>query len=216
MKNKNKIKIYQDCKELPFLNYKRIIQTGDFLYMVKNYEAGDEIKADKKVLEERFNEVIEDYVISINTKNEDISDYGHYASASNEINKLSLIVDIISTKQVANAIRESIDWKIDNSDIKDLLSDVKVEKSDDLEIQKQKILSKIEKYSNDILQIKSRLDKKEKTDEQVDIDEQFISVCIGLELHPDESRISLYQYGIMVKNLVKKVETLNKAQKHVR
>lgn len=212
----NNIKIYQDSKELPFWNYKRIIQTGDFLYMIKSYESGDEIEADKKFLEEQFNKVVEDYVISINTKNEEISDYGKYASASNEINKLSLIIDIISTKQIANAIRESLDWKIDNSDIKDLLSDVKVEKSDDLEIQKQKLLSKIEKYKNDILQIKSRLEKKEKSNEEVDIDEQFISVCIGLELHPDENRISLYQYGIMVKSLIKKVESLNKVHNHGR
>jgi len=210
----NKLKIYQDSKELPFWNYKRIIQTGDFLYMIKSYEAGDEIEADKQKLEEKFNDVVQDYVVSINAKSEEISDYGKYAAATNEINKLLLIVDILSGKQKANSIRESLGMEIDNSDIKELLSLVKVEKSDDLEIQKQKLLSKVEKNNIDILQIKSKLEKKESNSEELDIDEQFISVCLGLEMHVDENKITLYQYGIMVKTLIKKIESLNKAQRH--
>jgi len=39
-------------------------------------------------------------------------------------------------------------------------------------------------------------------------------VCLGLEMHVDENKITLYQYGIMVKTLIKKIESLNKAQRH--
>ena len=200
----NNFKIYTDSKELPFWNYKRIMQTGDFLYMLKNYESEDKVDVDVSILESKFNEVVEDYVISIDSKNEGINDYGRYLAAQNEIKKIINLIDIIKLKIRTNKISEILGLEIDNSDIKELLSLIKVQKSDDLEKQCDILIVKINKYNNDIQHLKAKIEKSDKKEnEDVDIDEQFMNVCLGLEMHVDEKKISLYQYGIMIKLLVK-------------
>lgn len=211
----NNIKTYKDSKELPFYNYKRIIQTGDFLYMIKGYDGEEYPEVDLENLKTDFDSITEDYVLSINSKSEDIVKYSRILSATNEINKLSIIIDFINHKQKCNNIREALGLEIDNSEIYDLLSLIKVQKSDDLEVQKTYLESKIQKYKNDIAKEESGLKKIQSNNdsEDSDLDEQFMSVCLGLEMHVDEKKISLYQYGVMVKLLIKKVESLNKINK---
>lgn len=206
----NKIKIYRDSKDFPFWNYKRVMQTGDFFYIIKGYEDGDEVELTKEDAEETFNKIVEHYVLSTNSRSEEVLLHGRYLSANNEINKLSIIYNIIVLKQKCDVV--GADISID--EINSVLDTIKIQRSDDLEKQKEIISIKIEKLKNDISKIKNQLDKSYVADnEDVDIDEQFINVCNGLEMQYDENKISLYQYGVMMKILVKKIESINKANR---
>lgn len=207
----NKIKTYKDSKDFPFWNYKRVMQTGDFFYVIRGYEDGDEVDADISEMEILFNKIVEHYVMSTNSKNEEILLYGSYLTANNEINKLSIIYNIICLKQQCDVVGVDISME----DIKSVLETIKIQKSDDLEKQKEIISVKIEKNKNEIEKIKKQLQKEENNqDEEVDIDEQLLSVVMGLEMPmPDESKISLYQYGVFMKMLIKKIESLKKSNR---
>lgn len=206
----NKIKTYKDSKDFPFWNYKRVMQTGDFFYVIRGYEDGDEVETDISEMEILFNKIVEHYVMSTNSKNEEILLYGSYLTANNEINKLSIIYNIICLKQQCDVVGADISME----DIKSVLETIKIQKSDDLEKQKEIISVKIEKNKNEIEKIKKQIQKEENNeDEDVDIDEQFINVCNGLEMQYDENKISLYQYGIMMKILIKKIESLKKSNR---
>lgn len=217
MKNNNKIRVYQDSKELPFWNYKRIVQTGDFFYMIKGYEPGDQIKIDVKILQDKFDDIEEDYATSMNMKNEDILTHGEIHIATHEMNKYIIILKQINLLLYCAKIRQ--DAGLPESDefnyemIKDLLKGFKVQKSDDILVQKRFIEDKIEKYNNQILKLEGQLSKKNKNTESeaFDIEEQHVNVCVGLEMPVDMgSNITLYQYGVMIKTLIRKVEELNK------
>ena len=238
---KNTIRIYQDSKEIPFLNYKRIVQTGDFYYMVKGYEPGDIVNVDVDVLKAKFQEIEEDYAASINTKNSDVLTYGEVAIVTNEFNKFNILLLFVEQAIKAKELREKLQKLIqelieddkesdaeeiemlltlssmehsefDSSDIKDLLSDFKVQKSDDLYKQKQFLQNRLDKLNNQLLKLNSQIEKNKETkdDSDFDIEEQFVSVCIGLEIPVDDTKITLFQYGLMVKELMKRVDEQNK------
>lgn len=244
-KKQNNIKIYQDSKELPFCNYKRIVQTGDFFYMIKGYESGDYIKADAEALKVKFQEIEEDYANSMNTKNSDVLLYGEIATSTNEFNKYNiillfideaikfyelrlklqdqlseLIVSLIEedkfeeANEIINLLDESSVDKSNFSynDIKELLKDFKVQKSDDIYQQRQFVQNKLDKLNNQLEKLNSQIKKNqsEEDNSEFDIEEQFVSVCLGLEIPVDDTKITLYQYGLMVKALIKRVEELNK------
>lgn len=221
-KKEHKIRIYQDSKELPFLNYKRIVQTGDFYYMVTGYEAGDEVDIEESLLKERFNEIEEDYVNSMNDKSHDLLLYGQHMVNVNEFNRYNIILQLIELTIRSTEIRDfhhfpaSEDLNIDT--IKDLLKDFKIQKVDDLYKQRQFVQDRIEKIKNQIakLEAQTQKDDAEKEKFQFDIEEQFVSVCIVLEKPIDDTKISLYQYGFMVKAAIKKVEEINKMNSHAR
>lgn len=244
---KHKIRIYQDSKEIPFLNYKRIVQTGDFYYMVKGYESGDAINADVDVLKAKFQEIEEDYAASINTKNSDVLLYGEVAILTNEFNKFNILLlfveQAIKIQELRSKLQELIQEileddkesdaeeiemlmtlssmehsEFDSSDIKDLISDFKVQKSDDLYKQRQFIQNRLDKLNNQLLKIKNQLEKSKENnvESDFDIEEQFVSVCIGLEIPVDDSKITLLQYGLMVKALVKRVDEINKMNRDAR
>lgn len=247
----NNIKIFQDSKTLPFSIYKRIAQTGDFLYMVKGYEPGDNVKVDKEHLKDKFNEIEEDYATSMNTKNSEVLMYGEIATVTNEFNKYNILLLFIDeaikctelrlklqdqlsemvvqlieeesfeeANEVINLMEESYPEKSEftNVQIKELLKDFKVQKSDDLYQQRQLIQNKLDKLNNQLEKLKSQLKKKDGDQEnaEFDIEEQFVSVCLGLEIPVDDTKITLYQYGLMVKALIKRVEELNKLNSHAR
>lgn len=221
-KKKNKIRVYQDSKEIPFCIYKRIVQTGDFLYMVKGYEKGDDVRVSKKKLQNLFYEIEEDYASSINIKNEAIVLTGQMYIAVNERNKLINILSLIALTIKTISIRsfhELPDSEILNKEsIKLFLQDVKVQKSSDLTKQSGYVKNKIEKYTNQIQLLETQLKKIEEDQEksQYDIEEQFVNVCLGLEIPVDDKNITLYQYGLMVKALVSRVEEMNKIKSNAR
>lgn len=248
---KNNVKIYQDSKELPFCIYKRIVQSGDFFYMIKGYEPGDNVKMEIDVLQDKFNEIEEDYANSMNGKNTDVLMYGEIASITNEFNKYNILLLFVEEAIRCQELRSKLQAQLNelmtdlleegkhedvehikvlielaseensdynSSDIRDLLKDFKVQKSDDLYKQKQFIQNKLDKLNNQLLKLNSQIKIKEsdKSNSEFDIEEQFVSVCLGLELPVDDTKISLYQYGFMVKTLIKRVEELNKMKNHGR
>lgn len=204
------------------MNYKRIVQTGDFYYMVKGYESGDAINTDIDVLKAKFQEIEEDYAASMNVKSHDVLIYGQHAIATNEFNKYNIILQLIELTIRSTEIRkyhnlpESED--LNPETIKELLNGFKVQKSDDLYEQRLFVQNKIEKLKNQLSKLESQIKKEgsDKKDSEVDIEEQFVSVCLGLEIPVDDTKITLYQYGLMIKALIKRVEEINKLNSHAR
>lgn len=244
---KHKIRIYQDSKELPFLNYKRIIQTGDFYYLVKGYEPGDEVDYDIAELEKKFQQIEEDYAASINTKNSDVLIYGEAAIVINEFNKFNILLlfveQAIKAKELRTELQNLLQKLLNegkkteakhiemlmtlsseenadfgSSEIKDLLKDFKIQKSEDLNEQRQFIKNRLEKLNNQLSKLNSQIEKNKesKDNSEFDIEEQFVSVCVGLEIPVDDKNITLYQYGLMIKALVKRVEEINKMNRDAR
>lgn len=206
------IRIYRDSKELPLRVYERIETTGDFFYMVKGYDIGDVVDYDIALLEEKFNEVVEDFVISVNTKNIDIIQYGKLAYSKAEMLKLSAIYDIIELKQKEKILSEKVGLKTDTEVLKRLLNLVKIQRSDDLEEQKNFIKLKIEKYNNEILEALKKLEKNkgEKDDEEHNINDIVVNVELILERQIDMDNTTLYQFGKLQDYAHKKIEKLSK------
>lgn len=214
---KHKIRIYQDSRDLPFYNYKKIIQSEDFFYMVKGYEPGDNIDYDKTELEKQFDSIVQEYALSQDTKNEEILKYSSYLIAVNEIGKLEIVVKIIDLVIEGNEKRRLLGMEEDTETVPALLSKIKVQQNDDLNIQKQKVIDKIIKFKNQAEIAKAAISKVEKEeDHEQDLDEQYIGVCLGLEMHVDPKLISLYEFGVMIKMLVSKVEAINKSNNNAR
>ena len=213
---KSKHKIYKDSKELPFYNYKRIMQTGDFLYMIKGYDSGDEVDTDPKELEVKFNELQTDFVLSVNAQSEQITDYSNYLIATMEFNKLTIVVNFIDLLIKAQGLLSEQNVTND-PEIKNILSDllegVKVERSSDLKIINEKLLEKISVYESNILKYKEILekDKDSEAESESDLDKQFINVCLILEIpFPDERNISLYQFSLMTERAIERSKAIEK------
>lgn len=213
-----KIKLYKDSKELPFLNYKRIME-GDFFYMVKGYESGDEIDADPKELEEKFNELINDFVIAMNQSSEELTEHCNYMVSTIEFNKISLAIQIIDFLILLNNalsvlnINESDE---DNLMVAEVLEGIKVSRNPDLEIQKKLLSDKLSYHESNIAKYEELINNQKKDDgqEENDLDKQFINVCLGLEIpFPDEQKLSLYQFSIMIERVIEKMKALEKLNK---
>lgn len=206
------IRIYRDSKELPLRVYERIETTGDFFYMVKGYDIGDVVDYDIALLEEKFNEVVEDFVISVNTKNIDIIQYGKLAYSKAEMLKLSAICDIIELKQKEKILSDKVGLETDLEVLKRLLNLVKIQRSDDLEEQKNFIKLKIEKYNNEILEALKKLEKNkgEKETEEHNINDIVVNVELILERQIDMDKTTLYQFGKLQDFAHKKIEKLSK------
>lgn len=206
------IRIYRDSKELPLRVYERIETTGDFFYMVKGYDIGDVVDYDIALLEEKFNEVVEDFVISVNTKNIDIIQYGKLAYSKAEMLKLSAIYDIIELKQKEKILSDKVGLETDLEVLKRLLNLVKIQRSDDLEEQKNFIKLKIEKYNNEISEALKKLEKNkgEKDDEEHNINDIVVNVELILERQIDMDKTTLYQFGKLQDFAHKKIEKLSK------
>lgn len=245
------VNLYQDSKELPFCIYKKIVQTGNFLYLIKDYNPSSRISVNIDLLKEKFEEIEEDYATSMNIKNTDVTMYGEVAIATNEFNKYNILLlfteeaikcqelrlklkvqleevisDLLENEELEEAeevklllesfLAENSDFN--SNDIKDLLKDFKIQKSDDLYKQRSFIQNKLDKLNNQILKLNNLIEAKEadQDNKEFDIEEQFVSVCLGLELPVDDKNITLYQYGFMVKALIKRVEEINKMKRDVR
>lgn len=210
-----KPKTYKDCKEFPLVNFERIESTGDFFYMVKGYEAGDEIEADPEQMKDLFNSVVQDYVISLNAKNYDIVQYGKINSAKVDLLKFYVAKQIIELQITANHYKSTVGLKIDNSIIDELLKDLRIQKKEDLSEQCEIIERKIDKLNNDISEAEKKIEKNEPKDKQgeADINEMITNVEMILERGIDMQKTSLYRFGIMQDQARKKIEHLNKSQK---
>ena len=210
-----KLKTYNDCKEFPLVNFERIESTGDFFYMIKGYEAGDEVEADEEEMKELFNSVVQDYVVSLNAKNYDIVQYGKINSAKVDLLKFYVARQIIELKRASNQLHEEIGKEIDNSIITEMMKDLRIQKKEDLTEQIEVIERKIDKLNNDIAEAEKKIEKNQPKDKQTesDINEMITNIELILERTIDLEKTSLYRFGIMQDQARKKIENLNKSQK---
>jgi len=201
------MKIYQDSKELPLFNYERLMETKDYLYMVKGYDGSQEYELSTEELEGRFNEIVRHFTVSINAKSMDFIHHGKAQKAYMEISKLELLHQIISLKIQENATREKLHLPIDNEDIKTLLKGIKIPKSDNLNEQLKIIEQRIYKHQND-LQVAISHIKEHKAEEsqEHDVNEMITNTELVLERTIDMEKTTLYRFGIMQKQAIKKIE----------
>lgn len=205
------MRIYKDSKELPLFNYERMLETKNFLYMIKGYQDGDNISFDTKELESKFNEIVQDFVVSLNAKSMDIVNYGNIQRYSVEMVKLKALLNVINATAEVNKIRRKRGISVDNSNILDLLNLFKIPKSDDLQKQAEIITARIDKFQNDINHIASKIKQEDNDQEsEVDINEIITNVELILERTIDLEKTSLYRFGIMQEQAVKKIEQMNK------
>lgn len=211
----NKIKTYSDSKEFPLENYERIESTGNFFYMIKGYDAGDEVEADEEKMKLLFNSIIQDYVVSLNSKDFDITQHGKINAAKSELLKYHVAREIISLKITSNELRSEVNMEIDNSIINDLLKGLRIQKKDDLNEQIEIIDRRIEKLKNDISEAEKKIEKNTPEDKQgeSDINKMITNVELILERTIDMEKTSLYRFGIMQDQARKKIESINKSQK---
>ena len=205
------MRIYKDSKELPLFNYERMLETKNFLYMIKGYQDGDNISFDTKELESKFNEIVQDFVVSLNAKSMDIVNYGNIQRYSVEMVKLKALLNVINATAEVNKIKRKRGVSVDNSNILDLLNLFKIPKSDDLQKQAEIITARIDKFQNDINHIASKIKQEDNDQEsEVDINEIITNVELILERTIDLEKTSLYRFGIMQEQAVKKIEQMNK------
>jgi len=202
------MRIYKDSKEFPLANYERIESTNDYRYMIKGYD-GEELQADENELKERFNEVVQDYVVSLNSKNFDIVQHGKINVAKLELTKYLIAKEIITLQIRANDLRG--ENQTDN--ITELLKDFKIPKTTDLQKQIDVLSGKIEKLKNDINEAEQKLIKNTPQEAtESDINEIITNVELILERGIDMSKTSLYRFGIMQEQARKKIESINKSK----
>ena len=205
------MRIYKDSKELPLFNYERMLETKNFLYMIKGYQDGDNISFDTKELEDKFNEIVRDFVVSLNAKSMDIVNYGNIQRYSVEMVKLKALLNVINATAEVNEIKRKRGVSVDNSNILDLLNLFKIPKSDDLQKQAEIITARIDKFQNDINHTYSKIKQEDNDQEsEVDINEIITNVELILERTIDLEKTSLYRFGIMQEQAVKKIEQMNK------
>ncbi|ALR29770.1 hypothetical protein ATE47_04195 [Chryseobacterium sp. IHB B 17019] len=206
----NNYKIYQDSKEIPLWNYKRIVQTEDFFYMVKGYESGDSVELNIDELKVKFHEIEQESIISLNEKNADFALYGKLERLKLELSMFLVLDEVIKLKIQEKNLCDKLEIDFDRTIIEEMLSKFKIPKKENLSEQSEIVKQKITKYENDLEEVLSKVKKPKENPEEFDIDEQIINVKIGLEVDFDERKTSLYQYQIYIKALVRKIEQIDK------
>ena len=206
------MKIYKDSKEFPLYNYERIESTNNYFYMIKGYEDGDKVEANEEELKELFEGIIQDYVISLNSKNYDILQHCEINRFKAELMKFAMARDIISLHIRYNELGESVGVGRDNATITEMLRGLKIMKKKNLYEQIDVIDRKIDKIKNDILEAEKKLEKNNKGNESdADINAMVTHVELILERGIDMEKTTLYRFGIMQEQARKKIESQNKA-----
>jgi hypothetical protein len=152
--------------------------------------------------------------VDINERNEDLIKHSHIERCKIQISLYASLISVIQTKQKQKSLCDQLNIDFNNDDLNSLLSEIRMPKGDDLEKQKEIILSKMQKLENDMLSSIQKLEKSDPEDQDFDIDEQIINVKIGLEMDFDEKTTSLHQYQIYIKALLRKIEQINKMNKN--
>ena len=205
----NKSKIYKDSKEFPLENFERISSTGNYFFMIKGYEDGDETEANTDEMEALFNEVVQDYVVSLNARNFDIVQHGKINAS-----KIDLMKFILAREIIVLQIKYLELGGIESENINELLINLKIQKKPDLYLQIEIIDRKIDKLQNDISEAEAKIKKNnpEENKEESDINEIITNVELILERSIDLQKTSLYRFGIMQNQARKKIEQINKSK----
>ena len=205
----NKFKTYKDSKEFPLENFERISSTGNYFFMIKGYEDGDETEANTDEMESLFNEVVKDYVVSLNARNFDIVQHGKINAS-----KIDLMKFILAREIIVLQIKYLELGGIESENINELLINLKIQKKPDLYLQIEIIDRKIDKLQNDISEAEAKIKKNnpEENKEESDINEIITNVELILERSIDLQKTSLYRFGIMQNQARKKIEQINKSK----
>ena len=205
----NKFKTYKDSKEFPLENFERISSTGNYFFMIKGYEDGDETEANTDEMEALFNEVVQDYVVSLNARNFDIVQHGKINAS-----KIDLMKFILAREIIVLQIKYLELGGIESENINELLINLKIQKNPDLYLQIEIIDRKIDKLQNDISEAEAKIKKNnpEENKEESDINEIITNVELILERSIDLQKTSLYRFGIMQNQARKKIEQINKSK----
>ncbi len=208
----DKIRIYRDSKEIPVRIIERIETTGDFFYMIKGYDYGDEPNADVNQLKKQFEDIFENFIIEINSKHIDIVQYGKIASASLELELLMIVYQFISLKIREIKISFSLNRDVDLSVLDDMLSNLKIQKHNDLEKQLEIVEARIIKNKNTIEDAKGKLklNEKDKKHEKQSIYDILINVGIILDKQLNPEVVTLYELGKLQELAIKKIEAEQK------
>ena len=212
----NKIKIYRDSKEIPVRIIERIESTGDFFYMIKGYEYGDEPNATQEELKEKFEEIFQGFILEINSKHIDIVQYGKIVASSLELDLLMILYQYIVLKIKEIKLSEPINRDVDVSMILEMLSKLKIQKNPDLEKQLEIIEAKINKHKNVIEDAKSKINKNaddNTKNEKQSIYDILINVGIVLDRQLNPETTTLYELGKLQEIAIKKIEAENKHNK---
>jgi hypothetical protein len=208
----DKIRIYRDSKEIPVRIIERIETTGDFFYMIKGYDYGDEPNADVNQLKKQFEDIFENFIIEINSKHIDIVQYGKIASASLELDLLMIVYQFIVLKIREIKISFSLNREVDLSVLDDMLSNLKIQKHNDLEKQLEIIEARINKNKNAIEDAKGKLKLNEKDTkaEKQSVYDILINVGIILDKQLNPEVVTLYELGKLQELAIKKIEAEQK------
>ena len=208
----DKIRIYRDSKEIPVRIIERIETTGDFFYMVKGYDYGDEPNADLDQLKKQFEDIFENFIVEINSKNIDIVQYGKIASASLELDLLMIVYQFISLKIREIKISSTLNRDVDLSVLEDMLSNLKIQKHNDLEKQLEIIEARINKNKNAIEDAKGKLklNEKDTKHEKQSIYDILINVGIILDKQLNPEVVTLYELGKLQELAIRKIEAEQK------
>ena len=208
----DKIRTYRDSKEIPVRIIERIETTGDFFYMIKGYDYGDEPNADVNQLKKQFEDIFENFIIEINSKHIDIVQYGKIASASLELDLLMIVYQFIVLKIREIKISFSLNREVDLSVLDDMLSNLKIQKHNDLEKQLEIIEARINKNKNAIEDAKGKLKLNEKDTkaEKQSVYDILINVGIILDKQLNPEVVTLYELGKLQELAIKKIEAEQK------
>ena len=208
-----KIKIYTDSKEFPLENFERIESTGNYFYMIKGYDAGDDVSVTSEEMEAKYKDLVQEYVVSLNSKNFDIVNTAKLTQKKVDTNILIILYNAVVTKINRNNLALELGKEIDNSDIFKLLSEIQIKKSDDLNEVLNFIKNRIERLENDISEIEAKLEKSNDTqDEKTDINIIITNVEQVLERSINMKEVTLYRFGIMQEMSKRKIDQINKMQ----
>ena len=208
----NKIRTYRDSKEIPVRIIERIETTRDFFYMIKGYDYGDEPNADVNQLKKQFEDIFENFIVEINSKHIDIIQYGKIASASLELDLLMIVYQFILLKIREIKISSTLNREVDLSVLDDMLSNLKIQKHNDIEKQLEILEARINKNKNIIEDAKGKLKLNEKDTkaEKQSIYDILINVGIILDKQLNPEVVTLYELGKLQELAIRKIEAEQK------
>ena len=210
----SKLRPYKDSKEFPLSNYERIESTGDYFYMLKGYDANpdDDVEGyTQESLKEAFEEIVSDYIISINHKDMDFVYMGKIQAARMDKLKYDALANIITKIIKLNELSEKSGIELEDFGLSELLTEFQIKKSKDLHEQLQIINERIEILDNEINENSAKLDKeKEENNEQLNINDVIAGVELILEISIDMQKTSLYIFGKKQEQAKNKIDQLTK------
>ncbi|MDV4070298.1 hypothetical protein CMT45_01035 [Elizabethkingia anophelis] len=210
----SKLRLYKDSKEFPLSNYERIESTGDYFYMLKGYDANpdDDVEGyTQESLKEAFEEIVSDYIVSINHKDMDFVYMGKIQAAKMDKLKYDALANIIIKIIKLKELSEKSGVELEDFGLSELLVEFQIKKSKDLHEQLQIINERIETLDNEINENAAKLDKeKEDNSEQLSINDVIAGVELILEISIDMQKTSLYIFGKKQEQAKNKIDQLTK------